>query len=138
MKISAKLTLGFAIVVGLIVPTALFSLYTYHQIHEEFEALKGDIVPGAVAMMEMESTASEAHRHLMEYLMHEATKKEEEQAARSNFDLLRNAALKHLKHKTHIGAEEKAEAEQLVAKVDRLASAAFEIIDMEKRGASFA
>jgi len=132
------MTVGFALVVGIFIPTTLFSLHTYRRIHQEFEALKKDILPEAILMMEMETIATETHRHLMEYLMHAATEAQEEKEARSGIKRLGSAALEHLEHETHIGEQEKAEGRQLVAKVARFTSAGIELIDMKKRGASLA
>ena len=137
MKISTRMTVGFAVVVGMIIPSALFSLRTYRRIHQEFEVLKEDILPGAVLMMEMETITTETHRHLMEYLMHEATEAQEEEEARSGLKQLRSIALEHLEHETHIGKQEKDKAVQLVAKVARFTSAGLKLIDMKKRGTSF-
>ena len=110
MRIGMKLVIGFTVVVGLIISTTLFSLYTYHGIYDDVEALKVDIVPGVIGMMEMESIAIGAHRHLMEFLMHNT--EEEEEETWSHVKELRLVALEHLEHETRLGEEAKDLANQ--------------------------
>ena len=104
MKIRTKLAIGFLVVVAMIAPVTFLSLRTHRQIREEFEALKGDVIPGAIAMADMERLATQAHHHLMEYMLHGREKDSE--LVQSFLDALGKAALKHLRHETHIGPQE--------------------------------
>ena len=135
MKISTRLVVGFAIVVGLIIPGAVFSLYTYHQIHEKFEVLKGDIVPGVIAMSEMDAATGEAHRHLMEYLAHPAEEEENEEA-QSILKKLENAGLAHLEYEKHIGQKERGQAAELLTRIRAFSSALLGVFELSKQGAS--
>lgn len=55
MKVITKLAVGFLIVVLLIWATVFISVNTYTVIHQEFELLEEDIVPGA-EMQDREKT----------------------------------------------------------------------------------
>ena len=59
MKVGVRLAAGFSVVVLLIWATVFLATNTYIMVQEEFEALEGDIVPGAIAMGEMEEKAQE-------------------------------------------------------------------------------
>ncbi len=59
MKIRTKLIVGFLVIVALIWVTVFAASNTYTGMHEEFELLKEDIVPGAIEIIEMEAKAQE-------------------------------------------------------------------------------
>lgn len=134
MKLRTKQAIGFAIVASLIIPSALAALYTFGEMHGEFEALRDDVIPGAMAMAEMEQTLTTAHHHLMEYMVH--GKEEDKALAQSGLEDLEKAGLEHLEHERHIGPEERAAAEEMMAKAKKFASAIIGIIDLKKRGLS--
>ena len=134
MKLRTKQAIGFAIVASLIVPGALAALYTFGEMHGEFEALRDDVVPGAIAMAEMEQTLTRAHHNLVEYMVHGI--EEDKALAQLALADLEKAGLEHLEHERHIGAEERAAAEEMMAKVKKFASAVIGIIDLKNRGLS--
>ncbi len=58
MRIGVKLGLGFFIVFLAMLLINVFSVSTLRKIHKEYDLLQEDIVPGALAMLEMEVTAN--------------------------------------------------------------------------------
>ncbi len=69
MKIRTKLIIGFAIVASLIWVVVFVATNTYTLIHDEFEVLKGDVVPGAIAMSKMAEKAQETRAWTLTYVM---------------------------------------------------------------------
>jgi len=59
MRIRTKLIIGFAVVASLIWVTVFFATNTYTMVHDEFQVLKEDTVPGAIALSEMTEKAQE-------------------------------------------------------------------------------
>ncbi len=134
MKTGVKLTLGFSFIVLAMLLTVAFCLNTGKKIHEEFEALKDDIIPGAITMVEMDRAAINVIHETMEYIIHS----EEEEAIMASLKLLKKAGTEHLKHEKYIGVDEKKEAEELMVKINRFASVCTEIINLKKQGLSSA
>jgi len=132
MRIRTRLAIGFLIVVAMILPAALLSLRTYRRIHQEFEGLRDDIIPGVLTMVEMEQAATQAHHRLMEYMVH--GKEEDTELARSCLEGLKKAGLEHLEHDRHAGPEEQRAAEELLARTEGLSSAIAAIIDLKRQG----
>lgn len=134
MKVRTKLTVGFLIIVFLIWATVFFAINTYTSIHQEFEALEGDIIPGAIAMGDMENAANEAAHELMDYVVF--GEEESKQIILSVTKDLEEAGLEHLQHETHIGQEEQKVAEELLVKINVFNSAVAELIDLKEQGVS--
>jgi len=134
MKMCVKLALGFSVSVLILLLAIAFCLNIGVKIHGEFEILKEDIVPGAIAMGSMDGTCQQIAHDLMDYMV-AAGEEEEEEAVRVGLSLLTKASSEHIEHETHIGEEEKKEAGELTARVERFASAAAEIINLKKEGA---
>ena len=133
MKIGIKLTLGFScIVLAMLLIVALY-LNTGEKMHKEFDALKDDIIPGALAMGQMEGASQEIEHDLMEYMV---STENAEKEVMAGLELLAKIGAKHLEHEKHVGVDEKNEAEKLMAKINRFASACTEIIDLKKQGLS--
>jgi len=135
MKTGVKLTLGFSFIVLTMLLTVAFCLNTGKKMHEEFEALKDDIMPGALAMVQMEGASQQIAHDLMDYMV---AASEEEEAVMAGLEVLTKAGTKHLEHEKHIGVDEKKEAEELMVKINRFASACTEIINLKKQGLSTA
>lgn len=136
MKINARLAIGFLVAVALILPAAAVSLHTYHQIHQQFEAMRGGVIPGVLAVAEMEQASTDAHHCLMEHMVHD--QQEDAELAQWVLARLKAAGLKHLAHERHIAPAEQEVAEQLLARIDTFALAVTEIIDLKRRGTSAA
>jgi len=135
MKIGMKLTLGFSLTVIAMALTVAFCLNTGEKMHEEFEALKDDIIPGAIAMADMAHYADKIHLCIMEYIVAGEYGQEKLQ---STMQLLEKAGTEHLEHEKHIGLEEKNAAEGLLARIKRVNSAAMEIVNSKDQGRSIA
>ena len=134
MKIRTKVTVVFLFVILLIWVTVLFAQNTYTVIHQEFELLEEDIIPGAIAMSEMENTANEASHEVMDYVVF--GEEESKQIVLSATKDLEELGLEHLEHETHIGQEEQKVAEELLVKINVFNSAVAELIDMKEQGVS--
>ena len=134
MKIGQKLALGFFVAVLCVWATVFFANYTYSKIHKEFELLKEDIIPGAIAMAEINGVATEIAHWLMDHMVHG----EEEYAEKIQLAMegIKKQGLVHLEHETHIGQEEQKVAKELVSKIQGFAAAAKKIIDMKKQEVS--
>lgn len=142
MKIRTKLVIGFAIVAGLIIPTTVFSLYTYHEMHELYGELPRDIIPGTVTITEMDSALNEAQVHLIKYFVHvadetagQAAAAEEGAKARSILMGLQKAGLHYLELEKHIGPQDEAQAEELIERIERLCSTIVRIFELTRQGA---
>jgi len=132
MKIKTRLAIGFLVVVAMIMPATFFSLRTYRQIHKEFNILKDDIIPGAMAVVKMERLTTQGHRHLMEHMVH--GKQEDRELAQSCLEDLKKAAMEHSRHERHVGPQEQLAAEEIETKTKELGSAITAIIDLKRRG----
>ena len=132
MKVRTRLAIGFLVVVVMIAPATFVSLRTYRQIHEEFEALEGDIIPGAIAMAEMEHLATQGHHHLMEYMVH--GKEENRELAQSCLEDLQKAGLEHLRRERHVGPQEQRDPGELLAKIRGVSSGIAAVIDLKRQG----
>ena len=134
MRVGLRLIIGFLVVIVFIWATAFSARRTYSDIHEKVELLSEDIVPGAIAMAEMHTTAVIVAREIMDYIRH-GTKEAEErlQTAMGN---LKKFGLIHLEHETHIGQEEQKAAAELVTLINRLTSQAADITNLKKQGLS--
>jgi len=133
MKTGIKLTLGFSFIVLAMLLTVAFCLNTGEKIHEEFETLKDDIVPGAIAMADMAHYADKIHLCIMEHIVVGGYGQEELQPT---MQLLEKAGVEHLEHEKHIGLEEKIAAEELQVKIQRVNSAALEMVNLKDQGRS--
>ena len=91
---------------------AFFAGNTYSNIHGEFELLREDIIPGTIAMGEMEKSAAETAHELMDYIIY--GEEESKQIALSATKDLEKMGLEHLEHEIHIGQEEQKEAEHIL------------------------
>jgi len=137
MKIRTKLIIGFAVVASLIWVAVFFATNTYTMIHDEFEALEGDIVPGAIAMGEMAKKAQEVQSWNLVYLIKgNALRdgkpvKEWQQEAMTSLEEL---AIEHREHEAHIGLEEQKIAEELENKVNQLNLAITQLVNLKDQG----
>jgi len=136
MRVGTKLLIGFSAVVLLMWILIAVHLNSYGDVAAEFKLLKEDIVPGAIAMTEMDRAAWEAAHGIAEYIAHGDPNAE--QTVQTALEVLTKAGRDHLAHETHIGEEEKVAAEALMARIDRLVSATEQILDQDRRGESTA
>jgi PAS domain S-box-containing protein len=137
MKVRTKLTIGFLVVVLLIWVTVFFAANTYTNIHEEFEALEEDIIPGAISMSEMVEKAQEIRAWTLVYslrgnvvIMDKPIKEWLQETTTS----LEELAREHREHETPIGLEEQKDAEELEDRVKQLNSAVVELINLKDQG----
>lgn len=134
MKVRTRLLIGFLVVFLLILPTCFLALRSYHLIHEEFNVLMDDIVPGAIIMAEMDRLSIEAYLNLTGYLFY--GKEKNAKLILENLAALEEAGLGHVDHETHIGVEEGRIADELMVKIREYALAVKDIIDLDKRDIS--
>ncbi len=133
MKVGRRLTLGFAVVVVCVFAAIALSLTLSGTIREKFSLLEEDIVPGTIAMGDMDGAALYATQELIEYILHgQAENRENIETA---MRLLNKAGLKHARHERHIGAEERKAAQKILSTIDRFASAVEETIALKDAGA---
>ena len=130
MKTGVKLTLGFSFIVLAMLLTVAFCLNTDKKMYEKFEVLKDDIISVAIAMTEMDKEAINVVHETMEYIIYN----EKEEAMMAGLKLLKKAGTEHLEHEKHIGVDEKKDAEELMVKINRFASACTEIINLKRQG----
>lgn len=133
MKVGRRLTLGFAVVVACVFAAITLSLSLSGTIYEKFSLLEEDIVPGAIAMADMDGEALYVTHGLMEYILHgqAETRENIETAMR----LLNEAGLEHAKHEIHTGTEERKAAQKILSAIDRFASVVEETIAFKDAGA---
>jgi len=134
MRIRAKLAVGFLAVLAAGGAVFLVCLYAFEVMDEEFEALKGDIVPGAIAMAEMERACCQAQYDATKYVLR--GREEDARLTRSALTALVDAGTAHLEHETHVGPEEHASARQLLEKIRAFRSAVLGLVDRKNRGES--
>ncbi len=134
MKVGTRLAVGFTTLFLAMVLVAILSLGTYTKIHERFAALRDDIVPGAIAMVEMATEANRAARKTTDYAL--VGEDEDKHLAQRALENLEKAGLAHLHHEAHIGLEEQRVAEALVAQIENCASAVRKIMSLKDEGAS--
>lgn len=130
MKICTKLTIGASIVIAAMLLIVVFCLNISRKMHKEFELLKNDIVPGAIAMSQTEGMCQQAAHNLMDFMI----MKGEEKAVVAVLKSLEEAGRSHQQHETHIDSEEKKAAEEIMAKIHRFDSVCRNIIDLKKQG----
>ncbi len=137
MKIGAKLTFAFGGVILLIGISAIVSMDGYRKIHEEFELLKEDIIPGAIVMSEMVGRTHQIAHDAMDYMIAKEEEEEEEEVLIiTGLGFLEKAGREHLEHERHIGEEEEKTAQELLEKIGRFNSGVMGIISLKKQGAS--
>ena len=134
MRVGLRLIIGFLVVIVFIWATAFSAIRTYSDIHERVELLNKAIVPGAIAMAEMHTTAIIVAQEIMDYILH--GEEEAEAKLQSAMGSLKKFGLNHLEHATHIGQEEQKAAEELVRLINRLTSQAANITNLKKQGLS--
>ena len=130
MKIRTKLTIGVSTVIAAMILIVVFCLNISSSMRKEFELLKRDIVPSALAMARMDGMCQRTAHDLMDFMV----AKEEEKAVVAALISLEEAGHSHMQHETHMGSEEKKEAEELMAKIHRFDSICRNIIDLKKQG----
>jgi methyl-accepting chemotaxis protein len=134
MKVRTKLTFGFLVIVLILWTTVFIAVNTYSKIHDEFEELEADIIPGEIEMSEMEMLANEAAHELMDYVVFGG--EEDKQITLSATKDLEMRGLEHLQYETSIGQEEQKVAEELMVKINIFTSAVEELIALKERGES--
>jgi len=134
MKISSKLVLGFGTCIALVWACVAVSLHVQGRVHARVEALEGDIVPGALAMSGMETSASIIAHAAMDYIYY--GKQQDRKEMLAGVERLRSSGQVHLAHEAHVGQEEKKAARMLVARIEGLASAAGELARLKDQGTS--
>jgi len=132
MRTATKLTVGFLFTVSGMLLIVGFCLNVSRKMHTEFELLKEDIVPGTLAISQMEGQCQQIAHDLMDYIVLAAV----EEKVTTGLQLLDKTQREHLKHEIHIGTEEKRTTEELMAIIEQLTSVATEIIDLKKQGLS--
>jgi signal transduction histidine kinase len=136
MKIGIKLALGFSFVVIAMLATVLFCLNINKKTRETFDGLRDDIVPSAIAMIEMEGRCQQIAHDITDYMVTAGDEEKKEAAVRTSLKSLEEAATEYLEHGKHIGLEEQEAGRQLMTEIERFASVCTEIINLKKQGLS--
>ncbi|MFH1684618.1 MAG: HAMP domain-containing methyl-accepting chemotaxis protein [Candidatus Margulisiibacteriota bacterium] len=131
LKIGQKLGVGFLIVFLLIGAIGYIGWKGIEDARNVSDQLTEDIVPGGIAMVEMESAAHLLSHSIMGYITRNAWGDE----AQGAMKLLVKAGAAHTKHAAHLGEEEKKEAEELALKIRKVNSIASEILRSKDEGA---
>lgn len=132
MRTGTKLIVGCFLIMLAVLLTVDFCLDTSENIQEKLGQLKDDIVPGAIAMMEMSEEATNAARLVTDYAVE--GKADDKENAQLSFGHLERSGLVHLEHQKHINSKEQKEARELMAKIQRFTSAGTEIINLKDQG----
>lgn len=133
MSLRTKLTVAFLTIVVALWAVCVVTISVNGKVDKEFQALKSDIVPGGIAMVEMDRAVTEAIDGLTQYSVH--GDEEIKSRTQSVMRQLVQCGRKHLEHETHIGQEERAAAEDLIAKINRLNSEIVESLNLRTQGA---
>ena len=126
MKVRTKLTIGFTVIVLLIWAIVFVAINTSAEIGKRFELLKEDIVPSAVAMVEMSRLVEETQRQSMEYLLW--GEDEAKEALQSS--------IKDLKYLAQENLEGQKAAEELMIRIDALTSGTLRLVHLKEQGVS--
>ena len=131
MKIVQKLILGFATVALLAGVVGYVGLMTFRNVGETFSELKGDIVPGAIKMTEMQVYADKIHLHLAEYIAGDEVELNEE--IETALQKLLRSGKEYLMHETNINNERKEDAEKFMREIGKLNFLVTQVVDARKQ-----
>ena len=84
MKVSTKLLIGFFIIVALMWGMSFFAWSNFGKLNRQFAAVEDIILPGTLALNEIENTAVEAHHQTMTYILSDDAEAREAALARLN------------------------------------------------------
>jgi len=137
MKVGTKLTIGFIVIVLLIWTIVFVARNTYTETQEEVEALKADIVPGAVAMAEMEGKAYEIKAWTLVYMIRGNVVrkgKPVKEWLQQTTESLERLTREHKERAVVVVPQEAEIAEALETKARQLSSVTREIVNLKDRG----
>lgn len=130
MKITMKISLGYGILVALVLILGVFAIMSFSQSGALFNKMDTETIPKLTAAGEMSQKVTEAHVEFMEFLLSGKI------GARDNVSgILRNLdtlAKEHQQQTT--GDEEKKVADQLPGKIQQFSSSVVDVMDMKTRG----
>ena len=138
MKIKTKLIVSFVVTALLILIIALILIISYKKVNETFYELDEDIIPGAIAMGNMEGYTHEIKAIIFSYITKDNSlnfEKSGKECLLETIESLKVAAATHKAHELHIGIEEQKAAEELEFKVTKLSSAVLKMIELKDQGA---
>ncbi|MEA3515247.1 MAG: HAMP domain-containing protein [Nanoarchaeota archaeon] len=139
MRIKTKLIVGFSIIALLILLTVLIAIFSSKTVQETFYELEEDIIPGAIAMGDMEGYIHEVKAIIFSYVIKENNssiyfEKSGKECLLETIESLEAVAAKHKAHEVHIGIEEQKAAEELELKITKLSFAVLKIIELKDQG----
>ena len=143
MKIKTKLIVGFSIITLLILIIALIAINSSKKVHETFQELEEDIIPGAIAMGDMEGYVQEIKAITFSYIISNnrsninntlGIKISGKECLLEAIESLEVAVAMHKAHEIHIGIEEQKLAEELELNAQKLSSATLKIIEEKDKG----
>lgn len=131
MSVRWKLGIGFSLVVLMLWLTVAVVLWSIHAVNVEIELTANNIIPGAMAMSEMDQAAHEAAYELLNRATRDSVGPGEQSAERLRLALRRlaKAAASHLEHEAHVGDPERREARELLARARTLSVAVEALVD---------
>lgn len=138
MKIKSKLIVGFVIIALLILIIVQIALNSSKNIHETFNELEDDIMPGAIVMGNMDVYAQQIKAMTYSYITKNdglRFEKSGKECLLESIESLEAATATHKAHEIHIGIEELKAAEELELKAQKLSYAALKIVESKDHGA---
>jgi len=137
MRIKTKLIVGFSIITLLILIIALIAINSSKKVHETFQELEEDIIPGAIAMGDMEGYVQEIKAITFSYIISNNSldsEKSRKDCLLEAIESLEVVVAMHKAHEIHIGIEEQKLAGELELNAQKLSSAALKIIEEKDKG----
>jgi len=132
MKVAAKLSTGFLLVVLLIWVAVFFAQNTYNRMQGEFAAVEEEIIPGVIAMSKMEILANQIAYETVAYI--NTGREENKQAVILAAEQLEALGQQYLAYEISEGPEEREMAEILVTGTDAFASSAVMLVRFRESG----
>jgi len=132
MKVAAKLSIGFLLVVLLIWVTVFFAQNTYNRMQGEFAAIEEDIVPDVITVSQMEILANQIAYETVAYI--NTGRDEDKQAVILAAEQLEAVGQEYLARKTNAGPAERDKAVILVDGSDAFASSALNLVHLKESG----
>ena len=126
-SVGRKISAGFLAVVLLVAVAGWFSIFMFGKVSEVSGELRDDIIPGAIAMAGMESAAERISHSTQDVLAQRGPTFKEQLLEATQW--LEQEGVDHLAHETHVGLEETAAAEGLLAKIRKLNSVALALAE---------
>ncbi|MBN2790724.1 MAG: response regulator [Candidatus Delongbacteria bacterium] len=128
MKISQKLSLGFFIAVLSIWIAIYISFGSLRNVHNEYLNIHNDIIPGTLAMSEMDVSTHEAAHMLTDYI--NSRDKNYLEQVKATVEYIKKQGYEHQQHEMHLGAKEELAAKKLILNINRFTEAIENVLEL--------